>query len=140
MSSHQTRVRLNEGRAFTGELNGREIPIGAAPPDGGERKGVSPKGLTLTSLCGCTAIDVIDILRKMRQDVTDLVVEARADETDEHPRIFREILLTYRVKGKNLSRERVEHAVELSQEQYCGVSAMLKATVPIKTEIVIEEA
>ena len=139
MGSHRTTVRLDEGTAFTGELGGYNISIGAAPEDGSERKGVSPKALSLTSLAGCTAIDVIEMLRKMRQEIDAFSVDAEGEETEDHPRIFREIVVTYRLKGRNIERDKVERAVQLSQEKYCGVSAMLGKAVPITTKIVIDE-
>ena len=139
MGAHRSVVRLDKDLVFTGEVGGHQIPIGAAPKDGSERKGVSPKALSLTSLAGCTAIDVTEILRKMRQEIDDFSVEAEGEETDDHPRVFREILVTYRVRGKGIERDKVERAVQLSQEKYCGVSAMLGKAVPIKTKVIIEE-
>ena len=124
---------------FMGELDGHEIPIDADEQFGGQDKGPKPKGLTLTSLAGCTAMDVISILRKMRVEPDDFSVEAEADVSDEHPKVFTQIKLTYRLRGKDLPREKVEKAVNLSQDRYCGVSAMLQKAAPVAYEIIIEE-
>lgn len=122
-----------------GELDGHEVPIDAAEQFGGQDKGPKPKGLTLTALAGCTAMDVISILRKMKVEPDDFSVEAEADVSDEHPMVFKTIKLVYRLKGKDLPREKVEKAVNLSQERYCGVSAMLQKAAPVTYEIIIEE-
>lgn len=124
---------------FMGELDGHEVPIDAAEQFGGQDKGPKPKGLTLTALAGCTAMDVISILRKMKVEPDDFSVEAEADVSDEHPMVFKTIKLVYRLKGKDLPREKVEKAVNLSQERYCGVSAMLQKAAPVTYEIIIEE-
>ena len=93
----------------------------------------------LTALAGCTAMDVVAILKKMKVDLEDLSVEAESELTDDHPRVFRGIKLTYRFKGKDLSLKHLEKAVRLSQNRYCGVSAMLSKAVPIEYEILIED-
>jgi putative redox protein len=131
-------VVLKDQMQFTGELNGFEIPIDADEAVGGQNTGPRPKGLMLTSLAGCTAMDVISILRKMRIEPEFFSVEAESELTDEHPRVFKKVLITYRLKGEGIDRAKVEKAVNLSQDRYCGVSAMLKKAVPVEYEIVIE--
>lgn len=135
----RTTVTLDSDTLFTGDVGGFHIPIGEKPADGSERKGMSPKMLSLTSLAGCTAIDVILMLRKMRIDPDHFSVDAEADVTDDHPKVFKKILVTYRVRGGGVTREKVERAVALSQEKYCGVSAMLRKAAPIETRIIVEE-
>jgi putative redox protein len=134
----KTKVVLKDKMHFMGELDGFDIPIDSDEKFGGQNKGSKPKGLTLTSLSGCTALDVISILRKMRVEPEEFSVEAEAEVAEEHPKVFKKILLTYRLKGKDIPLEKVEKAVKLSQDLYCGVSAMLKKTVPIEYEIIIE--
>jgi len=133
-----SKVVLKNGMHFMGELEGFEIPIDAAPSVGGQNKGPRPKGLLLTSLAACTAMDVISILRKMRIEPESFSVEARAEVTDDHPKVFEKIHITYVLKGAGITREKVEKAVQLSQDKYCGVSAMLKKAAPVEYEIVIE--
>jgi putative redox protein len=130
-------VTLKEGMHFQGELGGFHIPIDAKEEVGGQNKGPQPKGLLLTSLGGCTAMDVISILRKMRVEPDDFSVECEADITDEHPVVFKSIKITYRFKG-DVPREKAEKAVNLSLERYCGVTAMLIKAAPIEHEIIIE--
>jgi putative redox protein len=84
-------------------------------------------------------MDVISILRKMKIEPEAFFVEARAEVTDDHPKVFEKIRITYSLKGKGLAREKVEKAVQLSQDKYCGVSAMLKKAAPIEYDIVIDE-
>ncbi len=131
-------VTLKDGMLFNGELHGFDIPIDAAEQFGGRNLGPQPKGLVLTSLVGCTAMDVISMLRKMKSEPEEFSVEAETELTDEHPKVFKSILITYRLKGGDVSREKVEKAVKLSLEKYCGVSAMLKKAAPIEHKVVIE--
>ena len=134
----KSRVVLKDQMHFMGELMGFDIPIDANESVGGRNLGPTPKGLTLTSLAGCTAMDVISILRKMRIEPEQFSVEVESDLTDEHPKVFKKILIIYRLKGEGIDRAKVEKAVNLSQDRYCGVSAMLKKAVPIEYEIIIE--
>lgn len=134
----KSKVVLKDGMHFMGELGGFEIPIDAEEQFGGQNLGARPKGLMLTSLVGCTAMDVISILRKMRAEPEEFSVEAESELTDEHPKIFKKILVTYHFKGGGVTKEKAEKAVKLSQDQYCGVNAMLKKAVPVEYKIVIE--
>lgn len=134
----KSKVVLKDGMHFVGELDGFELPIDAEEAFGGQNRGPKPKGLVLTSLIGCTAMDVVSILRKMKAELESFSVEAETELTEEHPKVFKKILITYKLKGQNLTREKVEKAVTLSQDKYCGVSAMLKKAVPIEHNIVIE--
>ena len=135
----KSKVTFKDQMHFTGELDGHEIPIDAAKQFGGQDKGPKPKGLMLTALAGCTAMDVISILRKMRVEPDDFSVEAEANVSDEHPMVFTKIKIIYRLIGKDLPRDKVEKAVQLSQERYCGVSAMLQKAAPVEYEIIIGE-
>lgn len=134
----KSKVVLEDGMHFVGELDGFDIPLDADEAVGGQNKGPKPKGLVLTSLVGCTAMDVVSILRKMKAEPESFSVEAETELSEEHPKVFKKILITYRLKGENLSRDKVEKAVKLSQDKYCGVSAMMKKAVPVEYKIVIE--
>jgi len=131
-------VTFKDGMHFNGVLQGFGIPLDADAQFGGQGKGVKPKDLVLTSLAGCTAMDVLAILRKMRLEPESFSVEAIGELTDEHPKIYKHIHLIFRVAGSGITEEKVKKAAELSQEKYCGVSAMLKPLVPISLEIEIE--
>jgi putative redox protein len=135
----KSKVELKKGMHFMGTLDGFEVPVDADKSVGGEGRGPKPKGLVLTALAGCTAMDVISILRKMKIEPESFSVETEADLTDDHPKVFKAIRIVYRLKGKGIEREKVKKAVELSQEKYCGVSAMLKMAAPLEYEIVIED-
>jgi putative redox protein len=101
--------------------------------------GFSPKALLLTGLAGCTGIDVVDILEKMRVPFASLEIDAEADQTDEHPRVYKTIHLTYKLKTEEEYREKIKKAIDLSLEKYCGVAAMLNKNSRIDYEILITE-
>lgn len=125
----ESTVTWSGAMAFDAEVDDHHFAIDAAPEHGGEDKGPRPKGLALTALAGCTAMDVISILGKMRVTPTTFSVQALTDLTMEHPRVFDGVTLVYRFEGEDLPPTRLKRAIELSQERYCGVSAMLqKAT------------
>ena len=126
-----------QAMAFEAEADGHRFNIDANSEAGGHDLGPRPKTLLLSSLAGCTAMDVISILQKMRLNVTGLQVTADGVVTDEHPRRFTRIVLRYAVTGQDLPPERVRRAVELSQERYCGVSATLRPGVELVSEIVL---
>lgn len=103
------------------------------------KKGVGPKALLLSGLAGCSGIDVVEILEKMRVPFADLIIDVEADQTEEHPRVFKDIRMTYRIKTEEENREKVNKAIALSLDKYCGVAAMLKKNSPIHYEIVITD-
>lgn len=106
--------------------------------DGDKKNGHGPKALLLSGLAGCSGIDVVDILAKKRVEFSDLVIDVEADTTEEHPKVFKDILITYRLKTAEENREKISKAIELSLNKYCGVSAMLKknSDIDYKLEIV----
>jgi len=132
-----TSVKLShlEKMQFESELNGHKITIDADPKVGGEDKGPRPKPLMLLSLAGCTAMDVISILRKMRVEPDDFNVEVQADQTDEHPKHYHKMHVIYSFEGKDLPEDKVKKAVNLSEERYCGVSAVYKKAIEMSLEI-----
>lgn len=130
-------VTWESGMAFVAEQDGQRIPIDVPGPDGTSR-GVRPKGLLLAGLGGCTGMDLVSILEKMRVPFEGLAVDVSADQSEDHPKVFTAIHVRYRFKGRDLPMDKLERAVQLSQEKYCGVSAMLGKTATITTEIVVE--
>jgi putative redox protein len=106
--------------------------------DGDKENGYGPKALLLAGLAGCSGVDVVDILEKMRVDFSDLVIVTEAEQTVEHPKVFKEILITFMVKTDYGNEDKVRKAIELSLEKYCGVSAMLRKNSPINYKLVIE--
>ncbi|HEX6334424.1 MAG TPA: OsmC family protein [Flavisolibacter sp.] len=101
--------------------------------------GFSPKALLLTGLAACSGVDVVEILEKMRVPFAELEITAEAEQTSEHPRVFRHIDLVYRIRVEEDHRPNVKKAIDLSLEKYCGVAAMLKKTCRISYEIEIRE-
>ena len=134
----ESTVRWNSGLAFTALQGGHAVPLDAPVASGGQDSGASPKGLLLSGLGGCTGLDVVSILEKMRVPFEAFEVQASAELTDEHPKVFRSIHLRYVFKGRGLPMEKLEKAVILSMDRYCGVSAMLAKAAPISWEIVVE--
>ncbi len=126
--------------SFTGTGNtGFAIPMDAHTAVGGHESGFRPLELVAIGLVGCTGMDVISILKKKRQDVTDFEVSAEIERADQHPKVFKSIILTYQITGRNIDRKAVERAVELSENTYCGAQAMLRETADIQTHIIIKE-
>ena len=105
--------------------------------DGNKQKGFGPKALLLSGLAGCSGIDVLDILEKMRVEINDLKMEVETTVTEDYPKVFKDILITYTVKTDPANEEKVKKAIELSLEKYCGVSAMLQKNSPIDYKLVI---
>jgi putative redox protein len=136
--SYVTRVVWKDEMAFDGELKGTPIPLDAVPEFGGKNYGPTPKPLVLTALAGCTAMDVVSLMRKMKVPFTGFSVEVNGDLTDEHPKVYKAIRIAYRIAGTGLDAEKVEKAVNLSLDKYCGVAAMLKKTAEVSFEIIYE--
>jgi putative redox protein len=125
MSEHKVTIEHMDGMAFKSEVNGHEIIIDADAQFGGTDQGPRPKPLLLLSLIGCTGMDVVSLLKKMRVEYDDFKVSASGEMADEHPRYYKKITVEYQFWGKNIDRSKVEKAVNLSQERYCGVNFML---------------
>lgn len=125
--------------AFKAEVNGFTLNIDADEKVGGKNTGPRPKPLLLAGLGGCTSMDVISILGKMRVIPDEFRVEVEAEQTEEHPKYYNKIHLKYIFKGKDLPVDKLEKAVNLSQERYCGVSAMLGKSAELTHEIVVED-
>lgn len=124
---------------FTGTAeSGFLIPLDSIKAVGGHDMGFRPLQLFAIGLAGCTAMDVISILRKKRQEVTEFEVSTDIERAAEHPKVFTKIVLTYHLKGKNLERDAVERAVELSETKYCPAQAMLAQVADISHKIIIE--
>ncbi len=127
-----------EDMAFEADVDGFKIMMDASESAGGKDRGPRPKPLTLVSLAGCTGMDVISILKKMRIAPEYFNLEVEASMTDEHPKYYDKIHLKYIFRGDDLPVEKLQKAVDLSQDRYCGVSALLGKGAEISKEIVIE--
>ncbi len=134
----KARVKWVEERTFVGELgSGHKMVLGTAYGPEGRTPGPSPMELVLIGTGGCSAFDVVHILEKGREPVEDCVVEMDADRAEEDPKVFTKIHMRFVVKGRGLSRKKVERAVALSIEKYCSASAMLARTAEITHEVEI---
>ncbi len=118
---------------------GGMIPLDADDAVGGQGQGFRPMELLLVGLAGCTAMDVISILRKKQQAVTAFEVEVEGIQVEEHPRYFGTINVVYRVTGHNIDEKAVARAIELSETKYCGASAMLREKAQISSRYEILE-
>jgi putative redox protein len=132
-----TVLRWKSGMAFEAEVDGYKIMVDAVPESGGQNMGPRPKPLIMASLAGCTAMDVISILNKMRVEVDDFSINTEGDLTEEHPKHFTSIHLIYTFKGKDLPLDKLQKAISLSEERYCGVWATLRKAMTITYEIKI---
>ena len=138
----EARVNWKEGLAFDGlgGSSGLTMPLDTSVESGGSNSGFRPMELLLVGLAGCTGMDVISILQKKKQDVTDFEVRVHGDRAEDHPKIFTHILIDFIVTGNNVDRAAVDRAVELSSTKYCSAQAMLGKAANIETRITIKEA
>lgn len=126
------KVTWQENMAFTGTADsGFNIQLDSKKEVGGEDRGFIPMELMAISLAGCTAMDVISILRKKRQDVTDFEVHVNAPRAAEHPKVFTNATVDYLITGHNVDEKAVVRAIQLSAENYCPAQAMLGKIMPI---------
>jgi putative redox protein len=137
----KARIKWIENVTFVAESgSGHAIVIDGAPEGGGRDLGPRPMELVLMGTGGCTAYDVVHILRKSRAPVTDCVLEIDSERADEDPKVFTKIHFHFIVTGKGLKAAQVERAVHLSAEKYCSASIMLGKTATITHDFEIREA
>jgi len=115
-----------DGMSFEADVAGYKIMLDADPEFGGQKKGPKPKPLMLVALAGCTGMDIVSLLKKMRMEFDSLHITVDGITADEHPKKFLSAKIIYELSGKNIDRSKVEKAVSLSQEKYCSVSASLR--------------
>lgn len=137
MGKHIVDTTWKGNMQFDSLVSGHHVMLDAAPEVGGEDKGSRPKELMLTALAGCTGMDVVSILKKMRVAFTGLNIRVEADVTDEHPRHYNKMHIIYEFSGENLPVDQLKKAIELSQERYCGVSHVYKKAMEVTYEIVL---
>ena len=123
--------------AFETEVNGHKLILDASDEVGGEDRGPRPKQLMLVALAGCTGMDVISILKKMRVEPEYFNVRVEGDVSMEHPKKYETMKITYEFKGQNLDMDKIKKAVSLSEEKYCGVRAVYDKAIKMSSEIVI---
>ncbi|WP_299533368.1 OsmC family protein [Ulvibacterium sp.] len=134
-TNHITTKWLGKMAFESNNLSGHNIKIDASPDDGGEGDGLRPKALMLSSLAGCSGLDVAGLFKKMKLEVDNFHIETIANLTDEHPKYYDQVTIEYHFYGSNLNEKKLDRAVELSVEKYCGVMEMFRqfAKLEIKT-------
>jgi putative redox protein len=134
----KVRTKWIDGVSFVGESgSGHAVVIDGSPDDGGRNLGMRPMELVLLGTAGCTAFDVVVILRKARQPVADCTVEVEGERAGTIPRVFTRIHFKYAVAGRGLDPRHVERAVKLSKDKYCSATQMLARTAEITYEVAI---
>ena len=126
------RIKWNDGVSFLGETEGgHTVLMDGAPEVGGRNLGLRPMELVLMGTGGCTASDVVMILKKSRQDISDCIVEIEAERATKDPKVFTRIHYHFILTGNNLKPQQVDRAIYLSAEKYCSASIMLGKTAEI---------
>lgn len=119
--------------------SGHDMPLDASESSGGDDSAARPMEMLLAGLGGCTSIDVVLILNKMKADIRDFSVDIEAEREEEHPKRFKKIHLNYYIKGKNLDEKKVKKAINLSENKYCSASASLNAEISSSYDIDLVE-
>jgi putative redox protein len=136
----KARVKLAEGMTFVAESgSGHAVVVDANPDIGGRDLGPRPMELVLMGTASCSAVDVVLILRRSRQAITDCIVEIEGERASEDPKVFTKIHFHFVVTGKGLAESHVERAIRLSKEKYCSATAMMAKTAQITTDYEILE-
>ena len=135
MSVQSIEVKWNENMSFTADVDGHKLNIDLPVESGGTNSGPRPKPLMLLALAGCTGMDVVSILQKMKITPDYFNIRVEGIVTEEHPKHFSHMHLIYEFKGNDLPMDKLQRAIELSQDKYCGVSETLRKTVKITSEI-----
>ena len=136
MADHKVTTRFVGGMTFQSHLDNHTIIIDTPEADGGNDLGPRPKKLMLSSLAGCTGIDVVSMLNKMRVPFNNFSMDVEANLTKEPPTTYNWVKITYNISVKEEDREKVEKAIHLSKDKYCGVSAMFEKFAAVEFEIV----
>ncbi len=132
-------AKWKENMEFDIEMGDHTVTIDAAKASGGNDNGPRPKPLMMAALAGCTGMDVVSILKKMKVSYDDLDIEVIGYSTEEHPKHFYRMDVIYKFKGKDLPKDKIEKAINLSKDKYCGVSAAYKKGIELNYEIEIKE-
>lgn len=129
---HEARVRWAGGMQFIGKAGTNHlVPMDTGPEFGGDSSATKPLELLLVALGGCTGMDLVSLLRKMRVEFSALEMNITADRAEEHPTVYTRIDIEYVISGRGIDEEKVKRAIGLSQEKYCSVSAILRKSCPV---------
>tara|TARA_R110001632_G_scaffold175929_3_gene295624 strand:+ start:4091 stop:4516 length:426 start_codon:yes stop_codon:yes gene_type:complete len=119
--------------------SGHSVLIDTSPEHGGENKGLGPKALMLSSLAGCSGLDVVSLLKKMRAEVADFKMVVHGELTEEHPKYYHKVSVEYHFYGSDLQEDKINKAVALSVDQYCGVMEMFRQFAKVTTDVYLHE-
>jgi putative redox protein len=137
MTTHSVSAAFDKNMAFNANISGHNVLMDTTADDGGEDTGPSPKRLMLASLGGCTGMDIVSMLNKMKVVFSNFTVDIDADVREEYPKIYNRVKITYKIKMAVADKPKMEKAITLSQEKYCSVSAMFRSFAKLETEIII---
>ncbi|MEI7676867.1 MAG: OsmC family protein [Bacteroidales bacterium] len=130
-------IKWTDGMSFEGVLEGHKIRLDAASESGGADSGFRPKALMLVAFAGCTGMDIVSLIKKMREEIEEYDMTVDADLAQDHPKVYTRFNIVYNLKGSNLSAEKVIKSVKMSQETYCGVAAMLRMIAPLTYQVIL---
>jgi len=132
-------ISWKKGMAFEAEVNGHKMMLDAGEQNGGKDLGPRPKALMLVALAGCTGMDVVSILTKMRVELDNFDVKVEGEQSEEQPVHYISMHIIYEFWGKDLPVDKLEKAISLSHERYCGVSAVYRKAMPVTHELVLHD-
>ena len=135
MKKESINLQWLEGMSFEAEVDGFKIAIDADPEFGGKSKGPKPKPLMMVALAGCTGMDVVSLLNKMRVDFESVNIKIEGDLTEEHPKHFSRMKVIYELKGDNIDLKKEQKEVDQSKDKKCGVSSSYKGVMDLEYEI-----
>ncbi len=125
--------------AFEMDVYGHKVVMDSSKDGGGDDSGPRPKPLMIAAMTGCTGMDVVSILEKMKIEVDEFTMDVQAETSTEHPKTYTKIHLIYRFKGSQLHHDNIKKAVRLSKEKYCGVIALMDKATELTYEVQIED-
>ena len=139
MINHITTKWLGNMAFESNNPSGNNLIIDIAAEDGGEGRGYRPKALMLSSLAGCSGLDVASLIKKMKLEVEEFTIETIANMTDENPKYYDKVTIEYHFKGANLDEKKLQRAVDLSVEKYCGVMEMFRQFAELDIKILFNK-
>lgn len=137
MTTHSVSTVFNKNMAFTATIKGHDVLMDTTADEGGDDSAPSPKRLMLASLGGCTGMDIVPMLNKMKVPFSNFSIDIDADVREEYPKIYNRVKITYKIKMAVTDKPKLEKAIALSQEKYCSVTAMFKSFAKLETAIII---
>jgi len=139
MASNTITTVWKENMVFESDNPSGETLFMDAPDEGIENKGLRQKALMLSSLAGCSGLDVVSLLKKMRAEVNDFKMVVHGELTEEHPRYYHKVVIEYHFYGSDLQEDKINKAVKLSVDQYCGVMEMFRQFAKVSTEVYLHK-